>query len=186
MPWTRALVGLVAVAIFAPAAKADTYCVPSCAGGTPEPTVQAALTAAETHSGGDLVQIGAGTFNSASGFHYNSTDPVTIVGAGTGATTLSDSGAPNGTDTLNIAGSTVSTVSGLKLVVYGTGTPFGSALNTVGSADDIVVAGGPGSANIIGITAGAASVISHASVAVPLNGGSGFNEGVFPVAGAVV
>ena len=189
MPWTRALVGLVALAIFAPAAKADLYCVntASCSGGTVDPNFQQALNDAQVHAGPDTVQLGPGTYDSSLGFSYSGSDPVAIIGAGaTGSTTVSDSGAANGTDALHITGSTASTVSGLNLVVYGNGTPFGSGLDTVGSADNIDVVGAPGSVNVIGITAGPASVISHATVLVPFNGGSGFNEGVVTSPGTVV
>jgi hypothetical protein len=78
-------------------ASAATFCVSvsSCpVGGTTEPTVQAALTAAGANAGPDTVQIGAGTFDSAEapGFHYTpasaTANRVTIVGAGQSATIL--------------------------------------------------------------------------------------------------
>lgn len=132
MALTRALLGLVVLAIFAPAAQAHTFCVPSCPGGTSESTFQAALDDAAKNAGPDTVQLGATTFSSKTGFLYDGTmpnaGPVTIVGAGTGLTTVDNSGASNGTDTLKITGDTASTVSGLKLVVFGSGTPFNSAL----------------------------------------------------------
>jgi hypothetical protein len=188
---TRALVGLVALAIFAPAAKANLYCVntASCPGGTAETDFQQALNDAQVHGGSDNVQLGPGTFDSPFGFSYSGSDPVDIVGAGSGSTTISDSGVASGTDLLRIAGSTGSTVSELRLVNEGTylgGSPFPSALNTVGSANNIAISAPPSSTNVNGIAAGPASVISHVSIDIPLHGSSGFNEAVVTSPGTVV
>jgi hypothetical protein len=182
---TRAAIGLIALAIFAPAAKANLYCVntASCVGGMVETDFQQALNDAQVHAGSDSVQVGPGTFDSSFGFSYSGSDPVEIFGAGTGVTTVSDSGAADGTDALHITGSTASTVSGLTLVGYAGG--YGSALDTVGSASDIS-ATSPTIGNVTGITAGPATVLSHVTVSVPLGGGSATNEGVLTSPGTVV
>ena len=101
--WVRrsllaAVAAVTAVALAAPglAQAATTYCVHqtgSCpAGQTDEgANLQTALTAAET-SAGNTVLIGAGTYTRSSDFQYASTtNPVTITGAGVGATVLKTS-----------------------------------------------------------------------------------------------
>jgi hypothetical protein len=93
------IAGLVAGAalLCAPAvASADVYCVDTLPTGcdhigyTASAGLQQALADAQVHGGADTVRIGSGVYPTltTSGFNYSSSDPVTIVGAGQGTTTI--------------------------------------------------------------------------------------------------
>ncbi len=96
--------GVVAVPATASAA---TFCVnaPDCSG-TAVPTVQQALTSAAGTPGPDVIRIGASATPYVGPFAYTSADPVTIEGAGQGATVL-DPGPVNATLALLSPASTV-------------------------------------------------------------------------------
>src|SRR3954454_4416546 len=90
---SRALTALIAAGVTlacAGAADAKTYCVdaPTCPG-TPEPSLQDALTASRGNAGGDRVEIGPGMYFPGPGsFTYKGaeTNKVKIVGAGAAKT----------------------------------------------------------------------------------------------------
>jgi hypothetical protein len=90
-------------------AEAATYCVadPGCpAGGVAESTLEQAVTAADQDAVPDTVRIGPGTFSAP--WVYAS-EPVTIVGAGIGATTLEAPPEPG------IFGDVISLTAGCKI-----------------------------------------------------------------------
>jgi len=85
----RGLVGAMAVlamAVTSASASAATYCVPAHAGcaGTPEPTLAAAITAANASSSADDILLAAGTFTGGAQVNYETH----IAGAGQGATVI--------------------------------------------------------------------------------------------------
>jgi hypothetical protein len=90
-----ALAALAAVSalVLAPSAFGHDYCVAdaSCvsAGGTAEPTLQAALAAADTTAATDRVLIGPGTYSAPDAFgSYSIVHPVDVIGSGSGSTRL--------------------------------------------------------------------------------------------------
>src|SRR5262249_25276407 len=104
------IAGIAAAALMALPASASplTFCVTS-SGATwdgglyPADSLQTALNDAGSHMGTDTVRIGAGNYptTSINGFSYGGADPVNIIGAGEGATTVSltPPGAPPGAST---------------------------------------------------------------------------------------
>src|SRR5437763_3097390 len=115
VPRRSLTIGLAACALAgaAPAAaSAATYCVhqpadPCAPGATDEGAdLQAALDLAEANSNADTIQIGPGTFAPTinQGFTYLSSNPVDIVGAGRGQTTITDRG--HATQTLTLGNNT--------------------------------------------------------------------------------
>src|SRR4051794_11807791 len=120
-----------AAALTVPAlADATTYCVakPECvtAGGTGEPDLGTALSAAGTLSPGqDRIEIGPGDFVSGGGFSYaaNAGEGVDIVGSGQGVTRLLNSSPSNAQTTLKMVGAHESSVSDLTVVAP---TPVGA------------------------------------------------------------
>src|SRR4051812_49946315 len=88
-----AILGVAAALAVAPSAFAQDYCVAdaSCvsAGGVDEPTVEAALAAADATFASDRVLIGPGEFVAPTTAGYGAKfSPVEIIGARAGATTL--------------------------------------------------------------------------------------------------
>src|SRR5215467_998706 len=81
---------LLLAGLFSGVARADTFCVTP-AGGCDGPhtfaTVQAALTGVANNGVADTVKLGSATY-SQDGMTYSGSDAVTLVGAGTTATTL--------------------------------------------------------------------------------------------------
>lgn len=114
-----ALIALAAVlavtAVAVPAsASANLYCVnkPLCLGGTTVANPQAALTLAQLHLGADTVLIGPQATPYQGPFSYTGSEPVTIVGSGTGSggTTLAAPAGVLPTLSLKDPGSTVSSL----------------------------------------------------------------------------
>ena len=127
-------------------AHAVTYCVnsPGCSG-TPEADLQAALTAAQTSTGvADTVMVGSPGVPPATGYAYNGAadNPVSIIGAGTSATTLTATDA--GSTVLNLTGST-SSVSHLTLRLPAGGS-YGTQTNAGSITDVNVTSADPGTA----------------------------------------
>src|SRR3954454_11190091 len=123
----------------APSAFAQDYCVAdaSCVsgGGVDEPTVEAALTAADATFASDRVLIGPGQFVAPTTAGYGAKSfPVEIIGAGAGATTLTG---PPDTDTVLYLNGVSSRVADVGIVVPATltnATKYG--LNLVGASGE--------------------------------------------------
>lgn len=138
---------------FAPSgALAADFCVQNsgctAGGGTAEPSVEAALAAANSDGVLDRVLIGPGTFTAPTVFGYvTGYHPVQIIGSGAGTTTLTG---PVGTDRVLFAGNTDSLVSDLTVAVPAGNTASmkvgirlapGSARRVLVSADPTVTPG---------------------------------------------
>jgi PKD repeat protein len=157
---------LTAFAVLVATAGADTFCVsdPDCvtAGGTSEPTIQAAFTAAAAATPPLTVLIGPGIYSGSPTF--NSTKQVTIRGAGEGQTTLMMSGQ---SVSLAIASNNDDVVSDMSIQVSGTATGFQSSGVSLGggTADHIAVTiGGTGGA---GFVVGPGTVTNSTVTALP-------------------
>lgn len=91
-------------------AEATTYCVGSptvCPAGSPAHTnLQDALDAAKNHAGHDVVRLGNGTFETATGFKYSpidvATNTVEVVGEGSGTVLKADAPAKPSFVTLSV------------------------------------------------------------------------------------
>ncbi len=142
-------------------ANAATYCVadPACpAGGTPKPTPEAALQAADADVALDTVRIGPGTYNT---MGLGASNPVELVGAGKDATKIVQMDA--GSALRFYMFSSVS-----KLSVHVTQT-LSHGVDLVGGADasDIAVTAPDSAGQVVGIAAeDLGSVISNVSVDV--------------------
>jgi hypothetical protein len=175
---------LAATALLALAStgSAATFCVgspPSCpAGGTAEPTIVAALTAAGAVSGTDTIRLGAGTFSEPS-LSAAMGNPVAIVGMGTGQTTitrpaanfvttlqLSDPGSSIEDVTVRLADGTTGTGlsiagSALRVDVTASPTTSGTGLVLIGgltttasfSQGSVTLPTGLGTTGVVGATA---------------------------------
>lgn len=141
---------VLVAAVFALAApglaNATTYCVnsPGCSG-TPEPDLQTALTTAQGTTGSaDTVMVGSPGVPPATGYAYNGAadNPVSIIGGGTSATTLTATDA--GSTVLNLTGST-SSVSHLTLRLPAGGS-YGMQTNAASINDVNVTSADPGTA----------------------------------------
>jgi hypothetical protein len=98
------------------AAQASVYCVTPtpCAGGTQRPSLDAALSAAQTHAGDDQVRLGPGIFVNSTPPSYNSPDAIDVLGAGSDRTTIrSSQQTVDGADLLHVQGNGGNTVEGL-------------------------------------------------------------------------
>ena len=178
---TRLALAAATVALLAPAAsaQANTYCVsdPGCVsgGGTAEPDVQTALDTAAGNSGPDTVQLGPVTFTapSASGFSYTASDPVNVVGAGAGATTIQDAAADSAVG-LTVTGSPSSTVSQLGFAIPG-GGQFERALTTTAALSHISITATASAPGALGVEFTGAGSISDSTLNLPefpLNNGT--------------
>jgi hypothetical protein len=156
---------LIGSLVLAASAGATTFCVasPACvgAGGTAEPDLQSALTAARPVNGSpgaDAVEVGPGTFTGP--FSYLDSDVLTISGAGVGQTILSTS-ADNLT-TLDLYGNAGDRVSGLTVRASGENT---TALGLgTGTADGVAALSlGPAGRGAVDLGGG---TLSHSSASV--------------------
>lgn len=137
---------IVVLALPVAAARADTYCVNTTGCDHDEGSnFQTALTDAQGHAGPDTVKLGAPPITTATGFTYNSPDPVAIEGVGgpgqgTHGTTLSDTSSnPSSHTVLSVLGSSASTISGIDVIVPG-GTGTGNAgIGTNGTVSNVLV-----------------------------------------------
>jgi len=125
------------------AAFATDYCVQDagCAGsgGTPKASVDAALTAADADAAPDRVLVGPGFYLSPVGGYHASSNPVQLIGAGAGATTLTG---PVDTGTVLALQNHASSVSDLTIAIpYGaTGAPkYGLKMQAGRSARRIAI-----------------------------------------------
>jgi PKD domain len=118
-------IGALSLSVGASAASATTYCVPSTSltcSGTPQATLQLAMTAAS--SGDNTIQLGPGQFTAPAqgGFEWVGSSPsnlLHIVGAGQGSTTLAPAGGgPFADDTTLLVRGTApgSTISNLSVL----------------------------------------------------------------------
>ncbi|MGH2895878.1 MAG: hypothetical protein ACRDPM_21775 [Solirubrobacteraceae bacterium] len=161
------------------ASGAETFCVHQggyvCpAGSIDEGTdLQAALNNANGNSVGidtpNVVDIGPGTYTSTDGFDYVSTNPIRIVGAGPGATTLTaEPDSASGTHVL-AAGAGVAPLSSMTATVSGVTlagvNANGFGLDLVNGAAENVAVTGSG-ANATGLSL-QYSAVKTASVSVP-------------------
>jgi len=98
----------------APSASANTYCAPApCSDGTPEATIQDAITAAHNNSGPDTVSIAPGTWNIGHDLTVGDAD-TSIHGAGIGVTNLTED-APTDSYRYDIIEGTMASLSDLTL-----------------------------------------------------------------------
>lgn len=163
---------LVAAAALAPGAAAATFCVTPATGcGVPEPTVQAALTAAASNPGADTVTLGAATY-SEDNLQYSGAGPLELDGAGRTATVLRRATPADGTSTLLSTGSGAVTVAHLGVRITGGAGPTGIRLTTANGhrVQDVAVdaSGLPTGPN--GISLGSSGTVSDATVSLPSNG----------------
>jgi hypothetical protein len=158
--------------VLAPSAFAQDYCVADAAcvsgGGTPELTLDAAITAADADVAKDRVFLGSGTFPASSTDGYFAIQPVEIIGAGAGSTTITG---PTGTDTILQlpAGSRVSDLhihmpfSSTNLTKYGVDVPNGAQL------EHLSITAAPNMpAPAIGAVVGDGSALRASTVSIPI------------------
>jgi hypothetical protein len=163
-PAARLAIGLVCVACLsgfrASAASATTFCVHPVTAqhcvGTAEPDLQTALTAAGTapnNTHANTVKVGNPGTPPASGYSYTTsnptTNPVSIIGAGQGATTLTYSGGSSST-VLSVLGDR-SSVSNLRIVLPASTGGTGLVLLGGGASRVLVTSPGPQSQSLAGI-----------------------------------
>jgi hypothetical protein len=175
--------GVLSLCAFAPSlALATDYCVgdPTCVsgGGVDKLTVESALAAAEADTALDRVVIGPGKFTAPNG-GYNALDnPVQVVGAGAGATTLT---APNNTDNVLILGDSGSSVADLNVLIpqnTDLETKTGLRLASGGIAERISVGADPALSTVgIGVHVAAGAVLADSVIALP-TAGAAITQGV--------
>ena len=131
-------------------ASAETFCVhsPADCAGSVQPTLQAALDAANANGAGeDQIRIGAGTFDEPPAVNVLG-NPVEIVGAGPGQTTLQSSTAPLGkVFDIREPGSVLS-----QLHVRYTGSAIATGIELAGDALDVRVTNVDPSVAFVGMT----------------------------------
>ncbi len=165
------------------AASAETFCVhsPADCTGSALPTLQAALDAAAANGAGeDQIRIGAGTFDEPPAVDVLG-NPVEIVGAGPGQTTLQSSTAPLGKVVdIREPGSVVS-----QLHLHYTGSVIASGIELAGDAHDVRVTNADPSVTFTGITLEGTADITDARVDVE-SAPSLLSRALFVVQGADV
>ena len=124
-------------------ARADTYCVTpatGCDGAHTLSTVQSALSAAAGNAGADTIQLGAATYTQ-DNMAYTGSDPVSIVGAGTGSTTLQRATAAANSSVLRGSGTGPLSLSHVHvhLLFSSASTVTGLRLDNGGSLDDLLI-----------------------------------------------
>jgi hypothetical protein len=172
---SRKRAGMLALALAAVAllgtssADAATFCVsnPGCeaAGGTSEPTIQAAITASNAATDQDRIEIGAGTFPGPTSSTFR---PVDIVGAGTQATTIA--GVAGSTNTLQVGGTGPSSVSALRLDMDNNdirGLYLIPSFGQAASATNIFVTGAAAPVGAIGAELENGGTLSDSTVQMP-------------------
>ncbi len=169
---------VAAVVVAAAPAGAATFCVsdPACvlAGGTSEPDLQTALSAAIAASGADTVQLGPGRYSAATGFAAgDGSSAIAVVGAGRDQTTL----------TATTAASTVldfgvglgpghdATVSDLTIAMPPSG---GQGVDVPQHIARVTIAGGTGASIAL---RSQNTDVSDVTIALPLDGSD--NEGIY-------
>jgi hypothetical protein len=174
---------VLALCAFAPSlALATDYCVgdPACVsgGGVDKLTVESALAAAEADTALDRVLIGAGTFTAPKGGYSALDNPVQVIGAGAGATTLT---APKDTDNVLILGDSGSSVADLNVLIpqnTDIATKTGLRLASGGIAERVSVGADPALSTVgIGVHVAAGAVLADSVIDLP-TAGSGFTTGV--------
>jgi hypothetical protein len=160
-------------------AGATTFCVgdPACvtAGGTSVADLGVGLSMAQSNAGPDRVELGVGTFDeAATPFNYSSSDPVEILGEGTGQTVVIDSvpGAFDPVLLIQDSGVTGSSVSALAVEMNIVGQR-GITLQGGGSASNVEVRLGVGApANTIGYVLNNGGSLSNATASLASGAGS--------------
>jgi hypothetical protein len=164
---------VLSLCAFAPSlALATDYCVghPACVsgGGVDKPSVESALTAAEADTALDRVLIGPGTFTAPNGGYDAPANPVQVIGAAAGATTLT---APKNTADVLFLGDGGSSVSDLKVLIPQNTdklTKVGLRLPSGGIAERISVAADPAlSTVVIGVHVAAGAVLADSVIELP-------------------
>ncbi len=165
------MAGLVA-GLAAPAvASAQTYCVddPTCVG-TPVPglepgeTLKNALELAG-EGGSNTVDLGPGIYSETGGFTYTGTEPVTIHGAGSGATLLTRSAATE-RDVLKVEGP--GSVSDLAIEIpEGDEQMAGLALEEGGLASELLVGAQGNTGNRYGVRLRHGGTVMKSTIKVP-------------------
>jgi hypothetical protein len=172
----RFAVGIAAalsLCAFAPSlALATDYCVddPACVsgGGIDKLTVESALAAAEADTALDRVLIGPGKFTAPNGGYTALDNPVQVIGAGGGPTTLT---APKDTDNVLVLGDSGSSVADLNVLIpqnTDIATKTGLRLASGGIAERISVGADPGLSTVgIGVHVAAGAVLADSVIALP-------------------
>jgi hypothetical protein len=161
-------------------AGATTFCVSDVAcvtaGGTASTDLGAALSSANSNAGPDRVEVGVGSFDEDTGgpYFYGGTDPLELVGEGTGQTVLFDS-TPAMFDPVLAVNGTSTTVSGFTFEVS-SNTQRGAQLSggSSGSNLEARLGGGASPTGVIGflLTGLGAESLSHASTDLVAGDGS--------------
>jgi len=166
------VVGLLALPAVA---NADTFCVsnPACVGGggTDQPTIQAALDAAEANGPAeDRIEVGPGSF--VGPFSADSTNDVELVGSGQGQTTLTLAG--GGVPVLAL-GDPAAGVSDLRVTV-GDGA-FG--IRTPGTVEEVTVDAAPANTvPVSGVVLDVGGTLRDSSIDLPHTGRTNINFGI--------
>ncbi len=155
-------------------ARADTYCVTPATGcDAPHTfaTVQAALTGVAGNGVDDTIQLGAATY-SQDNMTYAGSDPVSLVGAGTGSTTLRRATAGANTKVLYGSGTGKLSLSHLRvhLSFFSASVVAGVTLQSGGTLDDVVIDGDAGSYHPTGLTLAGVGALTHSTIDVASGG----------------
>ena len=108
-----------ALAFATPAIADDTICVnlpPGCDFDFTSAQLQTALNTADGDGDNDTVMIGPGTYSQLNGFSYQNGNPVSIIGAGQGQTTITADADAGFSDVLNVTGA-AATVSDMTITI---------------------------------------------------------------------
>jgi hypothetical protein len=151
-------------------ARADTYCVTpatGCDGAHTLSTVQSALSAAAGNAGADTIQLGAATYTQ-DNMTYTGSDPVSIVGAGTGSTTLQRATAAANSSVLRGSGTGPLSLSHVHvhLLFSSASTVTGLRLDNGGSLDDLLIDADGGSYTPEGVYLQGTSAMTNSTIDV--------------------
>jgi hypothetical protein len=151
-------------------ARADTYCVTpatGCDGAHTFANLQAALTGVAGNGVGDTIQLGAATY-AQNGLTYSGTDPVSLVGAGTGSTTIQRAAPATASPVITAGAVSNVSLSHLRVhLLFMSGSVLGPQLDGGGTVDDVVIDGEAGSYSPNGIRLGGPATLSHSSIDLP-------------------
>jgi hypothetical protein len=169
-------IAVLATLSFAPSASAIVYCVPndtvnpSCDTAQGQPTVQAALAAAQASAAADTIRIGTGTFDVPIDQTYNGTTGGTlqIAGAGRSLTTwraANSAGSTHAFELQNGTGSSISDLTMLLLDDADSTSDYGLQLTTGGTpAVSRLDIDGPAVSNTAGLQTSVPATIDHSTV----------------------
>ncbi|HEY7632349.1 MAG TPA: fibronectin type III domain-containing protein [Thermoleophilaceae bacterium] len=164
---------LLLAGLFSGVARADTYCVTpagGCDGAHTFADVQAALTGVANNGHADTIQLGSATY-SQDAMVYSGNDAVTLVGAGTTATTLQRTAAAASTVVLRGSGTGSVFLEHLHVHMLSvSGSLTGVRLDHGGGLDDVVIDINPGSGSPDGAVVTGTTSITNSTIDVHLGG----------------